>query len=59
MKIERKDIERMRRLFDKRSIEDPSAFLTLRVMFGKDIPKTHCKSIIKVLDLILKNWGEE
>ena len=59
MKIERKDIERMRKLFDKRSIEDPSAFITLRVMFGKDIPRTHCKNIILVLDRILKNWGEE
>ena len=55
----KKDIERLRKLFDKRSIGDESSFMILRVMFGKDIPKTHSKNIVLVLDRIIKNWRDQ
>ena len=53
-----KDIERLRRLFDRRSIGDPQSNHVLRVMFGKEIPITHSKNIILVLDRIIKHWEE-
>jgi hypothetical protein len=55
----KKDIERIRRLFDKRTIGDRGSKTILRVMFGKDIPPTHSKNIILVLDRILENWVDE
>jgi hypothetical protein len=55
-KMMKKDIERMRRLFDKRTIGDKGSKTILRVMFGKDIPPTHSKNIILVLDRIIHNW---
>lgn len=55
----KKDIERMRRLFDKRTIGDKGSKTTLRVMFGKDIPRTHSKNIILVLDRIIENWVDQ
>lgn len=55
----KKDIERMRRLFDKRSIGDKGSKTTLRVMFGKDIPRTHSKNIILVLDRMIENWVDQ
>ncbi len=55
----KKDIERMRRLFDKRTIGDNGSKTILRVMFGKDIPPTHSKNIILVLDRIIDNWVDQ
>ena len=54
--IKKLDIERIRRLFDKSSIGDKSSKTILRVMFGKEIPRTHSKNIILVLDRIIDNW---
>ena len=53
------DIRRIRRLMDKRICEDPSARNVLKVMFWRDVPKTHCKTVIQVLDRILKFHGDE
>ena len=51
-----RDISRLRNLFDRKTTNHPSANLTLRVMFGKDIRISHAKSVVLVLDRLLKNW---
>ncbi len=55
----KKNIKRIRSLIDKNSIGDKSSSKVLKLMFGKNMPPTHSKNIVLVLDRILKYWVDE
>ena len=55
----RNKVERLHRLFWRMRTGDKNANITLRIMFGKEIPITHTKNILLVLKEILQHWEEE